>query len=387
MRTDVAASISAPTLTIRGLSSQPLRGRGIERVTLNVAPRTVTVLLGPPDSGKSALLRSIAGLDAPQEGSVELSGRDLSGMAPHRRGVGFVLQDPALFAHLTVADNIRFGLRVARWGSAERELRVAEVARVVGLGHRGEAHIEELAPAEQLGVAIARAIALAPRLLLLDEPLAGIAPSDRPRERATLRQLLQRLQLSVVLATSDVDDAMALATDVAVMTEGHVLQQGSVREVAARPQTAEVARTLGYVLLLEGRIEGERINELRVGAIPTPASAAHEGRVQVVAHPAALLAVPAGRGLGVGVSGTVAASQPLGSLWQVQVALGGRPPVLARWEWDDEPPAPGTAVDIATPTAGLLYFFKPSLTSTVQQPRMQLGLMNTPGLRELAETG
>jgi ABC-type sulfate/molybdate transport systems ATPase subunit len=286
-----------------------------------------------------------------------------------------------------VADNIRFGLRVARWRTAERELRVAEVLRVVGLTHRGGARIDALSASEQLTVAIARAIALAPRVLLLDEPLAGIAPGDLPRERALLRQLLQRLQLTVLLATADADDAMALGSNLAVMAGGQILQHGPTREVATRPRTADVARILNYVLLLEGRTEGDRINELRVGAVPRLRADLPEGRVQVFAHPAALLAVPAGRGLGAGVAGAVVASQPLGPLWQLQVALGNRPPLLVRWEWDSEPPAPGATVEIATPVTGLVCFSRPSPTVATQGARPPLPLLDAAPPRELAETG
>jgi ABC-type Fe3+/spermidine/putrescine transport system ATPase subunit len=353
------ASPSTPALAVRALSSHPARGRGIADVSLQVAQRRVTVLLGPPGSGRSALLRAIAGLDRPQNGSIEVAGREVSTQALHRRGVGLVLQQLALFPRLSAADNIRYGMRVARWRSTERELRLAE---------RGHSSIDELSAFEQLSVAIARAIAVGPRVLLLDEPLAGFAPPERAVRRPVLRQLLDRLQLGVLLATSDVDDAMALGADLAVINEGRLLQQGPVGDVAAHPASAEVARLLGYVVILDGRVGGDRVNELSVGAVPIPPGGPRDGRVQVLAHPAALLAVPAGRGLGIGVSGEVVASQPLGPLWQVQVALGGREPLLARWEWDDQSPSPGTAVDLVAPATGLHFFSRLSATVGAARP-------------------
>lgn len=380
------ASPSTPALAVRGLSTQPAQGRGAEAVTLQVAPRHVTVLLGPPGSGKSALLRAIAGLDRLRQGRVQVGGRDVATLAPHQRGVGLVLQKPALFPRLSVADNIRFGLRVARWRSAERELRVAELGRAVGLGRRGDAHIDELSAGEQLGVAIARAIALGPRLLMLDEPLAAIPTSERARERSALRQLLERLQLAVLTATCDVEDAMALATDLAVMAGGSLLQHGPVDEVAVHPASADVARILGYVAVLDGRAAGDRVTELGVGALPLPAGAPREGRLEVFAHPAGLLAVPAGRGLGIGVSGAVVASWPLGPFWQVEVLLGERQPLLARWEWDEQPPASGTPVDLVAPAAGLHFFARaaPATTTAPQEVRRETALEEP---RRLAETG
>ena len=383
------ASPSAPALTLRDLSTRPSRGQGADEVSFEVPQRTATVLLGAPGSGKSALLRAIAGLDKTQGGRVEVAARNVTTLAPHRRGVGLVLQQPALFENFTVADNIRFGLRVAGWRSAERELRVAELARAIGLGERGHARIAELTATEQLGVAIARAIALQPRVLLLDEPLAAVPLSERARARVALRQLLERLHLGVVLATSNIEDAMALGANLAVMGEGRLLQHGTAGEVAARPATADVARLLGYMVLLDGRIGGERVNELNVGAIAIPAGAGREGRLEVFVHPAALLAVPAGRGLGMGVSGVVVASQPLGPLWQLEVAVGARPPLLARWEWDDEAPAPGTVVDLAAPASSLRCFARtsPSAPASTIPPRTRVDVSMLDEPRRLAEAG
>jgi ABC-type Fe3+/spermidine/putrescine transport system ATPase subunit len=213
--------------------------------------------------------------------------------------------------------------------------------------------------------------------------------NERARSRVALRQLLERLHLGVVIATSNVEDAMALATNLGAMGEGRLLQHGAVGDVAARPASADVARLLGYTVLLDGRIGGDRVNELNVGAIAIPAGAGREGRLEVLVHPAALLAVPAGRGLGMGVSGVVVASQPLGPLWQLEVAVGARPPLLARWEWDDEAPAPGTVVDLAAPASSLRCFARssPSAPATTVPPRMRRDVSILEEPRRLAEAG
>lgn len=385
------AAPSAPALTVSDLSSRPRTGQSVEAIQFEVPQRTVTVLLGSPGSGKSALLRAIAGLDRAEQGTVEVASRDVTTLAPHRRCVGLVLQDPALFRDRSVADNIDFGLKVARWRSAERTLRLADVMRVVGLSQRGDERIEDLSAAEQLNVAIARAIATEPRVLLLDEPLAAIPPGDRARERVALRQLLRRLQVAVVVATSDVEDALALATNLGVLVDGRLAEYGALREVASRPATAETARLLGYVTVLDGPLGGDRINEVGVGAVAVPSGGRHAGHVEVFAHPGALLAVPPGLGLGIGVSGTVVASHPLGPLWHVEVALGDRTPIAARWEWDGEPPVSGATVELATPAAGLLFFSKqPLVAGSGERPYLPppAPRMDT-RLREaaLAETG
>jgi thiamine transport system ATP-binding protein len=221
----------------------------VDGVSLDVDDGQTVALLGPSGSGKTTLLRVVAGLQEASSGEVRLDGRDLLQVPVHRRELGLMFQDYALFPHRDVAGNVEFGLRMRGDPLAKRRVRVDDVLRLVGLDGFGERSVATLSGGERQRVALARAIAPEPSLLMLDEPLGALDRSLRERLVLDLAELFARLSLTVLYVTHDQGEALALADRVAVMDAGRVLQDGPPEEVWARPRSPEVARFLGLANL------------------------------------------------------------------------------------------------------------------------------------------
>ncbi len=219
-------------------------------LALSVAEGETLALLGPSGSGKSTLLRLIAGLLRPDGGFLRFGGEDLTPLPPERRKVGFLFQDYALFPHLTVAENIAFGLVEARWPKRAREARVEELLERMELTPHAGKRPRELSGGEQQRVALARALASKPRLLLLDEPLGALDLRLREELLLFLRKTLKEEGVTTLLVTHDQGEAFLLAHRVALLREGKLVQVGRPEEVYARPQNAWAARFLGHKNLL-----------------------------------------------------------------------------------------------------------------------------------------
>jgi len=214
-------------------------------VALELGEGERLAVLGPSGSGKSTLLRTVAGLVRPDAGRVLLDGRDLADVPPHRRGIGLMLQEGALFPHRDVGGNVGFGLEMAGTARGQLRTRTAELLELVGLAGLERRSIGTLSGGERQRVALARSLAPEPRVLLLDEPLGSL---DRPlRERLAdeLVELFERLGLTVVHVTHDVGEAFAIGDRVALMRGGRVVQQAPPDELWARPSDEWVARFLG----------------------------------------------------------------------------------------------------------------------------------------------
>jgi putative spermidine/putrescine transport system ATP-binding protein len=219
-------------------------------VALEVQEGEVLALLGPSGSGKSTLLKLVAGLLFPEEGYVRFAEADLTPLPPERRKVGFLFQEYALFPHLSVADNIAFGLLEARWPKAAREERVRELLERMELTPHARKRPTELSGGEQQRVALARALAPRPRLLLLDEPLGALDLRLREELLLFLRKTLKEEGVTTLLVTHDQGEAFLLAQRVALMREGRIVQVGRPEEVYARPIDPWAARFLGHKNLL-----------------------------------------------------------------------------------------------------------------------------------------
>ncbi|NND85690.1 MAG: ABC transporter ATP-binding protein [Acidimicrobiia bacterium] len=234
--------------------------KALNGFSLDVEEGAILCLVGPSGCGKTTALRVLAGFDQPDAGRVEIRGRAVvdgtSSVPPERRSVGMVFQDYALFPHLTVEANIRYGL-----GSAQRN-RVGEVLELTGLEGMGNRMPHELSGGEQQRVALARALAPRPDAILLDEPFSNLDASLRDRMRREVRRILNDAGTTAVLVTHDQEEALAVADTVAIMREGAVLQVGSPTEVYERPATPWVAGFLGDSVGLDGHVSGGRVTTL-----------------------------------------------------------------------------------------------------------------------------
>ena len=222
----------------------------VDDVTLDLDAGQVLAVLGPSGCGKSTLLRAVAGLEPLTSGSISCDGADLAGVPTHRRGFALMFQDGQLFAHLTVARNVAYALRLRRTPSARVAARVRELLELVGLSGYGDRLPGTLSGGERQRVALARALAVEPRLLLLDEPLSALDATLRERLAADLREILRAAGTTALLVTHDHEEAFALADRLAVMRAGRVVQSGAIDEVWRAPVDEETALFLGYARVL-----------------------------------------------------------------------------------------------------------------------------------------
>jgi sulfate transport system ATP-binding protein len=226
----------------------------VEDVTLSVAEGSLTALLGPSGSGKSTLLRIIAGLEVPDEGSVAIDGADVTAARPQDRGIGFVFQHYAAFTHMSVWQNVAFGLKIRKRPKPEVRGRVDELLSLVGLTKWADQRPDQLSGGQRQRMALARALAVEPRVLLLDEPFGALDANVRAELRRWLRRLHDEQGVTTVLVTHDQEEAMEISDTIAVMNAGSIEQVGSPREVYDRPSSDFVMGFLGPVSRIDGRM-------------------------------------------------------------------------------------------------------------------------------------
>ncbi|MEO8425139.1 MAG: ABC transporter ATP-binding protein [Actinomycetota bacterium] len=224
-------------------------------IDLDVARGEFVTLLGPSGCGKTTLLRTIAGFERPDSGTIEIAGRDVLPLPPERRPLNLVFQRYALFPHLDVRRNVAFGLEVARTPKNEVARRVDEALELVRLSGYGARRTDELSGGQQQRVALARAIVNRPEILLLDEPLGALDLQLRKEMQFELRSLHRTLGSTFIYVTHDQEEALRMSDRIVVMREGVIEQQGAPQEVYLRPRTRFVARFIGETNLLEGRTE------------------------------------------------------------------------------------------------------------------------------------
>lgn len=242
----------------------------LDDVSVTVPAGSLTALLGPSGGGKSTLLRTIAGLEAPDSGHVRIEGRDVTGVPPQERGVGMVFQHYAAFKHMTVRDNVAFGLRIRKQPRATIKQRVGDLLDLVQLGGLADRYPNELSGGQRQRMALARALAIEPSVLLLDEPFGALDARVRQDLRAWLRQMHQQLPVTTLFVTHDQEEAMELADQIVVISHGTVEQAGSAAEIYDAPASEFVMNFIGPVTELDGRLV--RPHDLQIQTEPTGAS-------------------------------------------------------------------------------------------------------------------
>ncbi len=248
------------TVKFPGTSRRDPEVTVLDRVDLTVPTGRIVSVLGPSGSGKSTLLRAVTGLIRPTAGTVLWDGRDLDGIPPDRRGFGLMFQDHALFPHRDVAANVAYGPEMKGLDRATVAGRVKDMLELVGLADRAGARIDQLSGGEQQRIALARALAPEPHLLLLDEPLGALDRVLRDRLVTDLARMLRQVGTTVVYVTHDQDEALTIADHLVILRGGRIQQQGPTEEVWRRPRTEFVGAFLGMTNTFPGRFDGGRID-------------------------------------------------------------------------------------------------------------------------------
>ena len=252
----------------------------VERVSFDLGDGEMMALLGPSGCGKTTTLRMIGGFEHPDEGRIRLRGRDITDLPPEARGIGFVFQDYALFPHLNVVDNVKFGLR--KMTRPDSEARAREMLALVGLEALDGRKPHELSGGQQQRVALARTLAVAPPLVLLDEPFSNLDAAMRVETRQEVRKLLKAAGSAAILVTHDQEEAMAVADRIAVMEQGRVIQIGTPDEIYRNPVSAFVASFMGRSNILPGTASGMEV-KTEFGTLPL--SRAANGAVSLSVRP------------------------------------------------------------------------------------------------------
>ena len=238
----------------------------LDNVSLDIAEGSLTALLGPSGSGKSTLLRAIAGLDQPDSGHIFIDGVDVTNVPPQCRGIGFVFQHYAAFKHLNVRDNVGFGLKIRKRPAAEIATKVDELLQIVGLAGFHTRFPAQLSGGQRQRLALARALAVNPKVLLLDEPFGALDAKVRDDLRLWLRNLHAEFNITTVLVTHDQQEALDVADQLVVLNNGQIEQVGDPTELYDHPETDFVLSFLGQVSTLRGKVV--RPHDIRLGRTP-----------------------------------------------------------------------------------------------------------------------
>jgi sulfate transport system ATP-binding protein len=265
-------------IVVRGANKRYGDFVALDNVDFEVPAGSLTALLGPSGSGKSTLLRAIAGLDQPDSGTITINGRDVTRVPPQRRDIGFVFQHYAAFKHMTVRENVAFGLKIRRRPKAEVTEKVDNLLNVVGLSGFQNRYPNQLSGGQRQRMALARALAVDPQVLLLDEPFGALDAKVREDLRAWLRRLHDEVHVTTVLVTHDQAEALDVADRIAVLRDGRIEQVGSPTAVYDAPANAFVMSFLGAVSSLNGTLV--RPHDIRVGRRPDMKLASDDGTAE-----------------------------------------------------------------------------------------------------------
>lgn len=319
----------------------------VERVDLSVRQGEMVALLGPSGCGKTTTLRMVAGFVQPSTGRVLIGDRDVTHAPPHARDTGMVFQSYALFPHMTVAENVAFGLEMRRTGRAERESRVREALRLVRLEALDDRLPRQLSGGQQQRVALARALVINPAVFLLDEPLSNLDAKLRGEVRMEIRALQQRLGLTTLIVTHDQEEALTMADRLVVMERGRVRQVGTAEELYERPANPFVAGFVGRCNLVQGSLQSPGLFRAASGALlPCAAEASAAGTSVLALRPENIRVAPAPDG-----PVRLRATTYLGPQTEYHLDFSGTPLVAIRQTPGAEDPlrrlSPGDAVALS----------------------------------------
>ena len=259
-----AAAAGTPLLRIDAVVKKFGVFRAVDRLSLDISAGEFFALLGPSGCGKTTLLRMLAGFETPDEGRILLNGRDIAQVLPHQRPVNMMFQNYALFPHLTVRDNIAFGLKRAGMPRSKIDSRVAEMVALVKLEGLEKRRPDQLSGGQKQRVALARSLARRPQVLLLDEPLAALDKKLRESTQLELMELQRRLGMTFIIVTHDQEEAMTVASRIGVMDAGCLEQVATPRELYEAPQSRWIAEFVGDVNMFEGQVASREANRLAI---------------------------------------------------------------------------------------------------------------------------
>jgi ABC-type Fe3+/spermidine/putrescine transport system ATPase subunit len=248
--------MTLPVLELRNVSKRFGDTQAVQNLSFSVSVGSIVALLGPSGCGKTTTLRLIAGFETPDTGQLLIEGQDIARKRAYERNVGLLFQDYALFPHMTVAENVAYGLRFRGFGLREAATRTAEMLTLVKLSGYGSRRPHQLSGGEQQRVALARALAINPKLVLLDEPLSALDAKLRQELRTEVKEILARVGATTIIVTHDQEEALGIAERVIVMDRGVIVQEGTPTEIYLLPNNRFVAEFIGRSNLFEGTISG-----------------------------------------------------------------------------------------------------------------------------------
>ncbi len=316
-------------------------------------------LLGPSGCGKTTILRMVAGFEQPDSGQILVEGKDITVLNPNQRKIGMVFQAYALFPNMNVADNIGFGLKIAGMPKAQREARVEEMLKLIGLSGYGKRFPFELSGGQQQRVALARALAPSPRMLLLDEPLSALDAKIRVSLREQIREIQRELGITTIFVTHDQEEALSISDRIVVLSQGNVEQFGQPFDIYNRPATKFVATFVGTLNTINARVADAASKTVTIGTttatIPAlPADAKAGETVALTMRPEAV-SLGDGNGRDIQLEGKVSEVHFLGSVIRLKVDLGDN--VVSLDTFNDQrtpPPAHGAPVRVGIASSDVL---------------------------------
>lgn len=331
-------------LDVKNISKSYGPVKALNDLSLTIPAGSLTCFLGPSGCGKTTLLRVIAGLEMPDSGHVMLGPNDLSDTPPSERNFGVVFQSYSLFPNLSALRNVQYGLECRGWSRARRRERAYEMLDLVHLRDQADKLPEQMSGGQQQRIAIARALAPEPSLLLLDEPLSALDAKVRAELRGEIRSIQQRFGITTVMVTHDQNEALEMADQIVVLRDGEIEQVGSPRDLYARPRTRFVADFIGAINLLS--ISTGPDGAPHYGSQTLKMTGAPDGATTLGLRPEAITLTEGATGAENTLTGTVTATRFMGNLQHIEIRPDGAPDQLLNVEMNGLAPTPQTGAQV-----------------------------------------